>query len=256
MNPDIMRSILYVICTICFLSSNAQADRWQQHAEYKMNIDMDESAHQYAGDMELTYTNNSPEALDVVFFHLYFNAFQPGSMMDVRSRTIEDPDPRVGDRIFNLSQEETGWIKVKGVKMDGKKCSMDEQGTILRVDLPRPIKSGAKVKFELVWDAQVPLQIRRSGWMNKEGIEFSMTQWYPKMCEYDYQGWHSNPYIGREFHGVWGNFEVNITMNGKYTIGGTGVLQNPTHLRLLSKSYIITMSSWSIVLITFSSTSF
>ena len=78
--------------------------------------------------------------------------------------------------------------------------------------------------------SQVPLQIRRTGRDNAEGIAYSMTQWYPKMCEYDYQGWHANPYVGREFHGIWGDFNVKITIDKKYVIGGTGYLQNPDEI--------------------------
>ena len=80
------------------------------------------------------------------------------------------------------------------------------------------------------FNAQVPLQIRRSGRDNKENIRYSMTQWYPKMAEYDYQGWHANPYIGREFHGVWGSFDVAITIDSKYILGGTGYLQNANEI--------------------------
>ncbi|MCB0761020.1 MAG: M1 family metallopeptidase [Flavobacteriales bacterium] len=207
-----------------------QADRWQQRVEYQMDITMNVENHQYGGVQKLTYHNNSPDRLDKVFYHLYFNAFQPGSMMDVRSLTIEDPDPRVGDRISKLSPEEQGWIQVKSLKMDGKKVDFETVGTILEVSLPRAIEPGSTVVFEMTWDAQVPAQVRRSGWNNAEGVEYSMTQWYPKMCEYDYEGWHSNPYVGREFHGVWGSFEVNITMPTAYTIGATGVLQNPNQV--------------------------
>lgn len=203
---------------------------WQQEAEYKMNIVMDEKNHQYAGTQTLSYKNNSPDALDRVFYHLYFNAFQPGSMMDVRSLTISDPDSRVGDRISKLSEDEMGWIKVKSLKMNGKDVQFSEVGTVLEVDLPKAIKPGETVKLEMTWDAQVPLQIRRSGWMNSEGVEFSMTQWYPKMCEYDEEGWHANPYVGREFHGVWGDFHVTIEMDEDYLIGGTGVLTNASEI--------------------------
>jgi len=222
-----MKSLVTISLLSLVMISTAQVDRWQQRAEYEMNINMVEENHQYNGDMELTYYNNSPEALDRVFFHLYFNAFRPGSMMDVRSLNIEDPDPRVGDRISNLTPDEEGWIRVSELTMGGQPCEFIEEGTILAVTLPKTIQSGAKAKFSMKWDAQVPLQVRRSGWNNSEGIEFSMTQWYPKMCEYDFEGWHANPYIGREFHGVWSDFNVNITMGGKYMIGGTGELQNP-----------------------------
>lgn len=223
------RLAAFALC-LCTLSSLAQSDRWQQRAEYEMDIDVDVASHQYTGSQKITYTNNSPDALDKVFYHLYFNAFQPGSMMDVRSRTIEDPDPRVADRILHLPEDEQGWIKVKSLKMNGKKVDFATVGTILEVELKKAIKPGAKVVFEMEWDAQVPRQVRRSGWMNKEGVEFSMTQWYPKLCEYDYEGWHAHPYVGREYYGVWGDFNVNITIDHNYTIGGTGVLQNPDEI--------------------------
>ena len=75
-----------------------------------------------------------------------------------------------------------------------------------------------------------PVQIRRSGRNNKEGVALSMAQWYPKMAEYDFQGWHTPPYIAREFHGVWGNFDVKLTIDKAYVVGGTGYLQNPQEI--------------------------
>jgi len=78
----------------------------------------------------------------------------------------------------------------------------------------------------MAFSSQVPLQIRRSGRNNAESIDYSMAQWYPKLCEYDYQGWHANPYVGREFYGVWGDFDVTLNIDAKYMVGGTGYLQN------------------------------
>ena len=77
------------------------------------------------------------------------------------------------------------------------------------------------------FEGQVPVQIRRSGRNNKGGVALSMAQWYPKLAEYDFEGWHANAYLGREFHGVWGDFDVTIHIDKDYTIGGTGYLQNP-----------------------------
>lgn len=209
---------------------NAENSRWQQYAEYKMMIDVDAENHQYSGQQVITYTNNSPDQLNKLFYHLYFNAFQPGSMMDVRSRTIPDPDPRVGDRIYNLSEEEIGYINVNSLTLNGVPLSYHTEGTILEVDLNSVIEPGETVTLEMSYDAQVPLQVRRSGRDSKEGIDFSMTQWYPKLCEYDYQGWHSNPYIGREFHGVWGNFDVKILIDKSYKIGASGYLANAAEI--------------------------
>ena len=207
-----------------------QADRWQQRVEYQMEIDVDVEKHQYDGKQTLTYYNNSPDELDRVFYHLFFNAFQPGSMMDVRSRTIADADRRVGSRISKLKENEIGYIRVSSLSQDGEAVDYEEVGTILEVDLAKPIPPGGKTTFVMEWKAQVPRQIRRSGWMSREGVEFSMTQWYPKLCEYDYMGWHANPYIGREFHAPWGDFDVKITIDKDYLIGGTGYLQNPNEI--------------------------
>ena len=218
--------LITLLLVTTFLSAVAQPERWQQRAEYEMDIDVDAKKHQFTGTQKLKYFNNSPDDLTKVFYHLYFNAFQPNSMMDVRSRTISDPDPRVRDRISKLNEEEIGYHKINSLTMDGQACDYEVVGTILEVKLPKAIKGNSSAVFEMKFESQVPLQIRRSGRDNKEGIEFSMAQWYPKMCEYDYQGWHANPYIGREFHGIWGDFDVTITMDADYMIAATGVLQN------------------------------
>lgn len=205
----------------------AQPDRWQQKAVYTMDVALDVKTHRLTGKQKLEYTNNSPDELQRVFYHLYFNAFQPNSAMDIRSRTIADPDPRVKNRIFYLKEHEIGFQKVKWLKMNGKEVKFDHNETILEVTLTDPIKPKTTVVFEMEFEAQVPLQIRRCGRDNAEGIAYSMSQWYPKMCEYDYQGWHANPYIGREFYGVWGDFDVKITLDARYVVASTGYLQNP-----------------------------
>ncbi len=224
MFKNILATLLFIVFAF---SVYGQDGYWQQKADYTMSIDFDSEKHQFKGKQLIKYTNNSPDVLDKVFYHLYFNAFQPGSMMDVRSLSIPDPDRRVGDRISKLSKEEIGYQKVKSLKVDGKKVKYKTVGTVLEVDLSkRKIMPGETVNLEMKFEGQVPLQVRRSGRDNKEGIDYSMAQWYPKLSEYDYQGWHSNPYVAREFHGVWGDFDVKIKIDRKYTIGASGVLQN------------------------------
>ena len=203
---------------------------WQQHIDYTMDIDVDAAKHQYKGTQKAVYTNNSPDDLNKVYYHLYFNAFQPGSQMDVRSLNIKDPDGRVQDRISKLTPSEIGYIKVNSLKQNGAEVSFETVGTILEVTLNSPIKSGESVTLDMQFDAQVPLQIRRSGRDSKENVALSMAQWYPKMAEYDFEGWHTPPYIAREFHGVWGNFDVKISIDRNYIVGGTGYLQNPQEI--------------------------
>ncbi len=210
--------------------SYAQNGRFQQAVAYQMEVTMDVSTNRYQGTQVLAYTNNSPDTLTRVFYHLYYNAFQPGSMMDVRSRTIADPDQRVKDRISKLAPEEIGYLHPTHLTMNGGPVSYKEVGTVLEVDLTEPILPNSSVKFEMSFEGQVPLQVRRSGRDSEEGVRYSMSQWYPKMANYDEQGWHANPYVGREFYGIWGDFDVKITIDKSYTLGGTGYLQNPNQI--------------------------
>ena len=215
---------------------------WQQHADYTMSIDMNVDNYQYDGTQKLVYTNNSPDTIDKVFYHLFFNAFQPGSEMDIRLQNIADPDGRMTNnigtkevpvkqsRISKLAPNEIGFIKVNTLQQDGTDVQHTTFGTVLKVKLNKPLKPGEKTVLDMTFTGQVPVQIRRSGRNNKEGVALSMTQWYPKLAEYDFEGWHANAYIGREFHGVWGDFDVKITIDKNYTIGGSGYLQNPEEI--------------------------
>ena len=223
--------------------ANAQKTTyWQQKVDYKMNVSMDVKTYQYKGSQQLIYTNNSNDTLKRVFYHLYNNAFQPGSEMDLRLQTIKDPDARMvtkskevdktinTSRISKLQPNEVGFLHVSNLKQDGLVATCKEVETILEVTLPKPLLPGKKTILTLDFEGQVPLQIRRSGRNNKEGIELSMAQWYPKLAEFDFEGWHADPYIAREFHGVWGNFDVSITIDSEYTLGASGYLQNPNKI--------------------------
>ena len=244
-----MKFILkYILSTCLILNSGislfAQSGNsyWQQHVDYTMEINMDVNTYQYNGTQKLVYTNNSPDVLNRVFYHLYPNAFQPGSEMDARAQSIADPDRRMApnfgtkeepnyqSRISKLNPDEIGFIKVSSLTQNGKALQYKTVGTVLVVDLVEPIKPGEKTTFDMVFNAQVPVQIRRSGRNNSEGVALSMAQWYPKLAEYDTEGWHADPYIAREFYGVWGDFDVKITIDKNYTVGGTGYLQNPNEI--------------------------
>jgi len=230
-------SLLLPILSLCTILQ-AQPDRWQQRVKYRMDIDMDVQSNRFTGKQTIDYWNNSPDTLKVLYYHLYWNAFQPGSMMDARSLELgknvingrNDWDGRVRDRISKLQPEEIGYQKVKSLKMNGRPQQFTEHETILKVVPDKPVPPRSKVTLDMVFEAQVPVQIRRSGRDNAEGVRLSMAQWYPKLAEYDYEGWHPTPYIAREFYGVWGDFEVNIKIDRDYVIGGTGYLQNPQEI--------------------------
>ncbi len=241
-----MNRILHAVLLLCgsYTIAFAQPDRWQQKVKYVMDIDMNVQTNRFTGKQKLEYWNNSPDTLEKVFYHLYWNAFQPNSMMDARSRelgniefrgrnnqVVKDWDARVTNRIQQLKPDEIGYQKILSLKMNGVRQQYKVYETILEVQLSKPVLPGSKVTFDMEFEAQVPLQIRRSGRDNPNtGVRYSMSQWYPKLCEYDYEGWHPTPYVAREFYGVWGDYEVNITLDKNYIIGGTGYLQNANEI--------------------------
>ncbi len=226
------------------LSGNAQKKYWQQQADYKMEVSVDVKNYTYQAQQTITYTNNSPDTLKVVFYHLYLNAFQPNSEMDIRLQTIVDPDGRMTNnlgtkenpifesRIASLKENQQGYIQVVSLEQDSKSVSYEVIGTILKVNLHSPILPNAQTTFQMNYKAQIPEMIRRTGRNSNDGVALSMTQWFPKIVEYDDAGWHANQYVSREFHGVWGNFDVKITIDKNYIIAGTGVLQNPKEIGL------------------------
>lgn len=240
-----MRKLLILLSltiTSLFTSAQNNTSYWQQHVDYTMDVDVDVNKYQYKGTQKLIYTNNSPDELNQVFYHLYFNAFQPGSEMDIRLQNIVDPDgrmvtnlgtkenPKYESRIAKLKPNEIGYLKVLSLTQNGKPVKYQTVGTVLEVVLNTPIQSGEKVTFDMEFEGQVPVHIRRAGRNSEDGVALSMAQWYPKMAEYDFEGWHADPYIAREFHGVWGNFDVTLHIDKTYTVGATGYLQNPQEI--------------------------
>ena len=212
---------------LCCSLGTLTAQDWQQYAAYDIDVALDVETHRYTGRELIDYVNNSPDTLTRFFFHLYPNAFRPGSMMDVRSRSLPDPDRRVRDRIAELSEDEQGRLSITTLTQDGAAATVTEEGTVGVVELAAPILPGDTVAFALEFVGQVPVQIRRSGRDNAEGVDYSMPQWYPKVVEYDRRGWHANPYVAREFHGVWGDFDVTVALDADYVYASSGYVAEP-----------------------------
>ena len=215
-----------ILLVFSFFSTSIFAQHWQQEVDYNMSVHLDTETAVYKGVQKLVYTNNSPETLKKVFYHLYFNAFQPGSDMAIRLKNGGDKNRRFKISLDTLSKDQSGYLKVFNLKQDGKIVSTKESETILEVTLNESLTSGESTVLELEFEGHVPDVIRRAGKNSEEGVAFSMAQWYPKLSEYDVDGWNTDPYTGREFHGVWGNFDVKITLNKDFTVGGSGYLQN------------------------------
>jgi hypothetical protein len=219
-----VKNILFALTLLS--TSFVSAQYWQQAIDYTIEVALDHKTAQYIGNQTVIYTNNSPETLHKVFFHQYFNAFNPGSEMAIRLKNAGDKNGRFKVDIDSLSPKQQGYLKVSGLTQDGVMVEVVDSETILEVTLPQALAPGESTTFKMSFEGQVPDVIRRAGKNSKEGIAFSMAQWYPKMAEYDYEGWNADPYTGREFHGVWGDFNVKITLDKAFTVAASGYLQN------------------------------
>lgn len=240
-NISMKKTAYSLVFTLCSLFSFAQQSAYyQQYAKYKMDIDVDAANFTYQGKQTLDYRNNSPDELKVAYFHLYWNAFKAGSMMDqrVQSQGV-NADGRLAKRVGNnlisrlseIPKNEEGAQNIRWIKQNGKDLKFEIQGTVMKVFLAEAIKPNSSTTFTMEWDAVIPMQIRRSGRDNREGIDMTMSQWYPKIAEYDYDGWAAFDYIGREFHAPFSDYEVNIKIDKNYVIGAGGNLENPTEVK-------------------------
>ena len=220
-----MYNYKFLFFTLVFtLSINGQ-NSWQQNANYKIYIDVDVKKNTFKGSQEVLYTNNSPDTLNKVFFHLYFNAFRPESDMAERLNNGDDNNRRFDVNIKDLEPHEYGQLKVNNLKQDGLNIDSFVSDTILEVTLTNPILPGESSLFTMNFNGQIPITIRRAGRDSPMGVKYSMAQWYPKISEYDYEGWNTAPYTGREFHGVWGDFDVTIKIDKDFIVAASGYIQ-------------------------------
>lgn len=232
---------LLIIFSFAFLFfASSQGNYWQQRIKYQMDVNLDVVTNKITGSQQITYTNNSPDTLKKIFIHLFWNAFKPNSMMDINSRSTEnlilgkgasgnpisDYDRRFKKRIIEMTPGEQGYCHISKFVVNGRNQQFKEHETILEVKLDKPVMPGTSVVFNTQFECQVPKLSRRSGRDSPEGVRYSLGQWYPKVSEYDEEGWHADDYTSHEFYGVWGDYDVNLTLDKNYKVGATGVLQN------------------------------
>lgn len=204
-------------------------DYWQQQADYTITATFDADKKTITATSTLTYTNNSPEQLDYLWFHLEQNLYRKGSLGE---RTSE-PDTRFANR-----KGFDGGFTIHSVKLAG---DVPDKGTdlvyrvydaVMRVDLPRPVGSrGGKTSVEITYSFPVPdYGSDRMGIQhNPSGDVYEIAQWFPAVCKFDdVRGWNTLPYLGQgEFYTDFGNFDVSLTVPRAHIVAATGVLQNP-----------------------------
>jgi len=200
-------------------AASPMPDYWQQRVDYQIDASLDESRGVLGGTERVEYRNQSPSALSSLYFHLYLNAFRPGSRW-------ADADSAERNRRFNdLRDPDFGFNHVSNVRVDGRPVALRypfaPDSTIVELALEAPIPAGGFVVVEMDWDARPSTLPRRQG---RRGRAFDFAQWYPRVAVFDKRGWQAHPlYPAGEFYGEFGSFTVRLDVAEDQVVGATGV---------------------------------
>jgi hypothetical protein len=222
-----MKKILTAIACFATLSAFSQNTYWQQQVNYKINVSLNDQNNSLKGWEELQYTNNSPDQLNFIWFHLWENAYKNDSTAFAKQLLR---DKKGQDRLAKFTDR--GFIDSLDFTVDGIKATLEydpQNIDVAKLILPKPLQPGSTIKIQTAFYVDIPQYISRSG---HDGQSYMICQWYPKPAVYDRKGWHQFPYLDMgEFYSEYGNFDVSITLPSKYIVGATGVLQNADELK-------------------------
>ncbi|MEZ4805180.1 MAG: M1 family aminopeptidase [Bacteroidia bacterium] len=198
---------------------------WQQDVHYTIDANIDDEKEEITGSETLVYYNNSPDQLNTVYFHLYQNAFQPGSYAHALSEAN-----KVNTSFGKYEAQKMGTV-VDEFQIEGKTTSYKIDNTILIAALDKPLMPGAsitiKIKFRTYWDHGSMRRRFKSFSPDNLNKHFDGVHWYPRICVYDRKfGWQTDQHLGKEFYGDYGVYDVKLTFPSNYVVEATGALQN------------------------------
>ena len=212
---------------------------WQQRADYKIKARLDTKEQRLHGQETITYHNNSPSDLTYLWLQLDENEHATNSMKH-RMNTSKISPTMQGSRLGNFEvwkgKEEFGVRILKVTDKSGAKLKYTINGTMMRVDLPKTLKSGKKFTFNIDWNYKLIDRMNNNSW-GRGGYEFfednsnylyTIVQWFPRMCVYsDFEGWQNKQFVGRgEFALNFGDYDVEITVPSDMVVGSTGECSN------------------------------
>src|SRR5712691_7121470 len=208
-------------------SAGAPGQRyWQQRADYVMRATLDTGTNVLTGSERIRYVNHSPDALEFLWVQIEQNIFAPNS---ITYQLNQPPLHFAGGAVFDFTGKGfLGGIAIDRLTAGGTPLTRTEYGTMMRVELPRPLKPDSAFSFEVAW--HFPLPPYGGGRMGRVGSRFyEIGQWYPRLVVYDdVHGWNPLPYIGAgEFYLEYGDFDVSLTLPAGFVVAATGTVANP-----------------------------
>ena len=223
------KNLTLFLLTILSINLSAQ-DYFQQEVNYNISVELNDKNHTLIAEEIIEYTNNSPDDLDFLWFHIWPNAYKDNSTA-LAKHELESGNTD----LYYATEEDRGYITDLNFTINGKKVDLKyhpEHIDICKLILNKPIKAGETITIKTPFKVKIPdARFSRLGHVDQS---YMITQWYPKPAVYDKDGWHIMPYLSQgEFYSEFGSFDVSITLPRNYTVGATGDLQNKgEHVRL------------------------
>ena len=226
-----IRSALAAFISLLTFSATAQ-DYFQQEVDYEIRVQLNDRNHTLSGFEKIEYTNNSPDELEFIYFHIWPNAYRNNQTTLAREQFRDK-----GRHHLFKNQSQQGLIDSLNFKVNGRKVSWEyhpEHIDICKVQLNQPLESGETITITTPFRVKIPLGVTSR--LGHIGQSYKITQWYPKPAVYDHRGWHPMPYRDMgEFYSEFGSFDVSITLPENYVVAASGQLQTQSELQWLNK---------------------
>lgn len=223
-----MKRILAACTLFAAITTHAQS-YWQQHIATNIEVTLDDTHHLLNGYEEFVYTNNSPDTLKFLYVHLFPNAYKNDHTPFAKQQELNHSTD-----FYYAKKADRGYMDSLQFTVDG--ISADYYATeatpdIARVDLPRPLLPGQKIKVATPFRVKLPKVFSRNG---HTGQAYYVSQWFPKAAVYDRKGWHPIPYLDQgEFYSEYGSYDVKITLPENYVMLATGNCQTESENKWL-----------------------
>jgi hypothetical protein len=230
LNKHISLQKLFLILAACCFFHNGFSQYWQQKVSYVIDVTLDDREKTLDAFEKITYSNQSPDTLTFIWFHLWPNAYKNDQT------AFSDQLLGNGNTKFYFSdKDQKGYINRLDFKVNGESARIEdhpEHIDIIKLVLPHPLAPGKEITISTPFHVKLPFNFSRGGY---DGQTFQVSQWYPKPAVYDQNGWHPMPYLDQgEFYSEFGIFDVRITVPGDYVVAATGNLQNKEELDWLT----------------------